>query len=136
MFTNPKDYDVSENYWQGGQALDFSQVPFGATVDFSRPSHLRGEISFADQRATIEAETRVRALSKLIADQHEPPLLGSEIAMLTGMILADRMISDQQLVDALNSSRERFSPVPPPSQPQYCQGHRWSDYRQKFSQRH
>jgi hypothetical protein len=136
MFTNPKDYDVSENYWQGGQALDYSEVPFGATVDFSRPAHLRGEVSFADQRSAIEAETRVRALNKIIVEQYEPPLIGSEIAMLTGMILQDRLVSDQALVDAVNSSRERFNPEPPPSQPQYSQGHKWSDYRQKFAQRH
>jgi hypothetical protein len=135
MYTDPREYEISENYWSGGGAVNFAQLPAGATIDFSRPAHLRGEISFADQRATIEAESRIRALNKLIIEQHEPPLIGGEIAMLTSMILADRLVTDQALVDAINSSRERFSPEPPPSQPQYSQGHRWSDYRQKFAQR-
>jgi hypothetical protein len=136
MYTDPREFEISENYWSGGGAVDFAQLPAGSTIDFSRPAHLRGEVSFADGQASIEAETRIRALNKIIVDQHEPPLHGKEVAMLTGMILADRMTTDQQLVDAVNSSRERFEPQAPAfSQPEFSGGHRWSDYRQKFAQR-
>jgi hypothetical protein len=111
MYTDPRDYQEyvpEEAYWQGGGTIDMSRIPVGVVVDFARPAHLQGETSFADNRATGEAETRIRALNRLIIEQHEPPLITGEVNILMNMILANRLTTDQQLVDAINASRKQF----------------------------